>query len=415
MIKKLVSAAVAAALILLVLIPAQGQASNEIDKINRELNRVKKDMKSLDAERHDVEVKAAQIESKKKSTTEEIRKLLAEIDIVGDSMNETSEQIEATEMDLKQTAQELQEAIERVEARDQLLKSRVRLMYTNGFVSYMDVLLSATSFTDFLDRMDALKSIVNRDKDILEENKKDKQLVAEKKVQVEQKLVEVKELYAKLEQDKANLVAKENEKRVMVLSYNEELEDLEEITEEQSRQLMEFASKISELEKEKVEAQRKEAERKAAAARAAARKKSSGSKATYTGGELLRPIATKYSITSNFGTRTDPVTGRKGAFHAGIDFGAPNGTDIVAAEDGVVIVAQWWSGYGNCVIIDHGNGLWTLYGHIRNGGIKVEKSQKVKRGEKIAEVGSTGKSTGPHLHFEVIVNQEKVNPIKYIQ
>lgn len=93
---------------------------------------------------------------------------------------------------------------------------------------------------------------------------------------------------------------------------------------------------------------------------------------------------------------------------------APQGTDIHAAEDGVVIVAEWWSGYGNTVVIDHGDGLWTLYGHIRNGGTVVHTGQTVKRGQKIAEVGSTGNSTGPHCHFEVRENNKPVNPMNYL-
>jgi murein DD-endopeptidase MepM/ murein hydrolase activator NlpD len=409
--KKFVPLLLAVAMTAVFMTPGQGQAASEIDKINRELKNLKQQMQELESSKDETEQKAAQIASKRNKTMEDIRRLLDEIDQIGATMNKTNEEIEQTEADLQATAAELQEAIERVEARDQLLRSRVRLMYTNGFVSYLDVLLSATSFTDFLDRFDALKSIISQDREILEENKRDKQLVEEKKAQVEQKLADVKSLYAKLEAEKSNLVAKENEKRVMVLSYEAEMEQLEEISEEQSQMLMTLAAKVSKLEKEKVEAQRREAARREAAKRAAA-KKSGG---TYTGGKLLRPISTDHGITSSFGTRVDPITGKRGSNHTGVDFGAPSGTDIVAADDGVVIVAQWWSGYGNCVIIDHGDGLWTLYGHIRHGGIKVKVGEEVKRGEKIAEVGTTGRSTGPHLHFEVIVNQKKVNPLDYLK
>lgn len=90
------------------------------------------------------------------------------------------------------------------------------------------------------------------------------------------------------------------------------------------------------------------------------------------------------------------------------------GTEIRAADDGIVIVAEWWSGYGNTVVIDHGDNLWTLYPHIRINGIKVEKGQAVRRGQKIAEVGSTGNSTGPHLHFEVRIDGKPVDPMPYL-
>jgi murein DD-endopeptidase MepM/ murein hydrolase activator NlpD len=307
-------------------------------------------------------------------------------------------QVEAKEEEVLQTGLELEKAEERVAKRDELLQSRMRLMYTNGFVSYMDVLLSATSFTDFIDRFDALQSILSQDRDILEEHKKDQELVELKKVEVEKALAEHKELYAKLELYQTHLVKKEEEKERMIASYNNdikqldsELEQLEDISKEQEELLIALAAKVSKLNAEKNRIQN-----------------------PYSGGKLGMPIKDSYRVTSNFGTRIHPITGKRHT-HTGIDFAAPQGTDIYAAEDGVVIVAQSWSGYGNCIIIDHGNGLWTLYGHIRNGGIKVDKGETVKKGQKIAEVGSTGNSTGPHLHFEVRKNETPVNPSSYLK
>jgi murein DD-endopeptidase MepM/ murein hydrolase activator NlpD len=133
------------------------------------------------------------------------------------------------------------------------------------------------------------------------------------------------------------------------------------------------------------------------------------------GGKLSWPLPKKYPITSNFGSRVDPITGKSGENHKGLDIGAPSGTSILAAESGTVIIAEYWNGYGNTVVLDHGNGLWTLYPHIRMNGIKVKKGDTVKRDQVIAEVGSTGRSTGPHLHFEVRVNGIAVNPAPYLK
>lgn len=157
-----------------------------------------------------------------------------------------------------------------------------------------------------------------------------------------------------------------------------------------------------------------EAKRYASSSSGAASNSSHAAASTYTGGSgtLALPVS-HYRLSSTFGMRVHPITGKlKG--HTGIDMAAPQGTDIHAAEDGVVIVAEWWSGYGNTVVIDHGDGLWTLYGHIRNGGTVVHTGQTVKRGQKIAEVGSTGNSTGPHCHFEVRENNKPVNPMNYL-
>lgn len=119
-------------------------------------------------------------------------------------------------------------------------------------------------------------------------------------------------------------------------------------------------------------------------------------------------------ISSNFGRRTHPVTGEVGKMHTGVDFAVGQGTTVHAAEAGTVILAEWYGGYGNAVIVDHGGGMWTLYGHLRTGGTAVKVGDHVSRGEKLAESGSTGQSTGPHLHFEVRINGSTVDPMPYL-
>ncbi|WP_238404249.1 murein hydrolase activator EnvC family protein [Paenibacillus paridis] len=401
-----------------VLQPTGGEAASLSD-IKKQIAAAKAEMKEAERLAAKAEQQAANaqkqavnaknekgdIVTKKAEAEASIQNLMAEIDNVVINKTKTQAQSDAKEEELLQTGLELEQAEERVKTRDELLQSRMRLMYTNGFVSYMDVLLSATSFTDFIDRFDALQSILSQDRDILAEQREEKELVSLKKIEVEKQFEEVKAIYAKLELYEAHLVKKEQEKETMIASYNENikeidnklsqidstLEELEGISKEQEELLMALASKVSKLNAEKNKISN-----------------------PYTGGKLGMPIRDSYRISSNFGTRVHPISGKKHT-HTGIDFAAPQGTDIYAAEGGVVLVAQTWSSYGNCVIIDHGNGLWTLYGHIRNGGIKVEKGETVKKGQKIAEVGSTGNSTGPHLHFEVRVNQTPVNPSSYLK
>ncbi|MFW5437738.1 murein hydrolase activator EnvC family protein [Paenibacillus apiarius] len=381
--------------------PSTGQAS-ELDKVNQELKQLQSEMRT--AERKQQEANSTKAEAKKMvaKTTEDMNKLLSEIDKKANEMASVATQIDTSESNLEDAAHELQEVNHRIEERGKLLDTRVRLMYTNGFVSYIDVLFSATSFSDFLDRIDSLQSIAAQDKEILAEHKRDKLLVVQKKQEIETELKRVKLLYAKLDSAKKDLMIKEKEKEVMIASYNQQIEESDDASEEQERLLMEFAQKRADL----------------------MRKKNSLSKPkqqarqrvyTYSGGKLGVPLAADYYISSPFGSRVDPINGKRGAFHSGIDMAVAGGTPIYAAEDGAVTVAEWWSGYGNCVIIDHGNGLWTLYGHIRNGGIKVKKGDVVKRGDKIAEVGATGRATGNHLHFEVRLNGERVDPADYLK
>lgn len=204
-----------------------------------------------------------------------------------------------------------------------------------------------------------------------------------------------------------------------------QVEENDGISEEQDRLLVQLASKRSALakEKNKIKAeqiytyQQKLKKQREAAKKAAASRNSSTSKASSTSyvsgnGTFSLPVGNA-RISSNYGYRIHPITGKK-KLHSGIDFAVPQGTSVHAAEGGVVIVAEWWSGYGNCVIIDHGDNTWTLYGHLRNGGFKVSKGDTVKRGDVIAESGSTGQSTGPHLHFEVRTNGDPVDPAPYL-
>ncbi len=374
------------------------QLEKEISAAKEQIKAAERKAAQAQQEAKNAEHEKSNISAKKVDVQKEMTKLLEEIDAVSAEKIKTEQKIEEKNEELEATGQELVKAEERIVERDELLQSRMRLMYTNGFVSYLDVLLSATSFSDFLDRFDALQSILSQDRDILEDHKKDKQLVEMKKKEQELQLLEIEELLYELDIKKSSLVKKEHEKEVLIAQYNDSLSELddtldalESISEEQQEQLVALAAKVSKLNAEK-------------------------NKITnpYSGGKLAMPLKGTYRVTSQFGTRTHPITGKTHT-HSGIDFGAPSGTSIYAAEGGIVLVSQWWGSYGNCVIIDHGNGLWTVYGHIRNGGLKVEKGDKVKRGDKIAEVGNTGNSTGPHLHFEVRKNEVAVNPGGYLK
>lgn len=381
--------------------PHRTEAASELEKIRSEIKKLQQKMNDVDANLKKVQQDKQNVLNQKEVTMEQINELSAQIDSLEEELKLVDGRIAESEESLLQAGQELEDTKARIEERGELLDARVRLLYTNGFVSYLDVLLSATSFSDFLDRFDSLQSILAQDKAILEAHKADKELIEQKKAQIEAELAGLQELYSKKEDYYNLLVDKEKEKEVMILQYNRKIEaldqraeELEEISEEQEKQLMELARK----EKAAIEAEKK--------------KKNT---VYYTGGKLGMPIKDYKYVSSKFGPRTHPVTGQKGKQHNGIDFAAASGTDIFAAESGTVIVAQSMSGYGNTVIIDHGNGLWTLYGHIRKGGIKVKAGEVVKKGQKIAEVGSTGVSTGPHLHFEVRLNEKPVDPENYLR
>lgn len=371
--------------------PYKGQALSEVQKIDKELKELKNEMAQAAKNQKNAEKTVKDLSGQKEATKSDIETLLSRIDQVQKKLEMTEGNIVVAEEKLYVTGEELQSSLKELENRKELLDTRVRLAYTAGTASYLDVLLNATSFSDFLNRFDAVESIVTQDRSIADQKKEYSDEVAAKKAQVELELKEVKALYAEMEARKSELEQNEQEKEVMMSKLAKEIEEMEEISEESEKQLTALAKKASALEAKKNKI-----------------------KNYYKGGKLGVPIKASYRLSSSFGYRTHPITGKK-KLHAGIDMAAPKGTAVYAAESGVVIVAQSWSGYGNCIIIDHGGGLWTLYGHLMSGGIYVKKGETVKRGEKIGGVGSTGQSTGNHLHFEVRKNSEPVNPAPYLK
>jgi len=401
--------------------PSDGYAKKtSVAEIEKQLKQLQQEVQEAKKQQEKADSRNQEAQHYKEKTTLNLQYVLEQIELVKGEMTKISDKIVSTEDSLKTTAEELSAAEERVASREKLLESRVRLMYTDGGVSYLDVLLSSTSFTDFLNRADSLKSIVDQDQDLLEQHKLDKLTVIGKKQELEGQYAQAKQLYTELESQRSVLKEKEDEKQQLIAFYDKEIHESDEISEEQNEKLVKLASERSALEQQKDKLKAEEAARKAAAAKAAAARRASAgsissSSSAYAGGDgpLLLPVGNA-RISSPYGPRTHPVTGEVGKVHTGTDFAVPQGTSIHAADSGTVLVAEWWSGYGYCVIIDHGGGMWTLYGHIREGGLKVKAGESVKRGQVIAESGSTGRSTGPHLHFEVRIDGKAVDPMPYL-
>jgi len=390
--KRLILSAVIIITLVTIIVPQHESFAITIQEIDKQLVEIEKKAKQAAADKIKADNNRRFVTAEIKKEEKSIKELLLQIEEQTERLNKLSSQIDDTKHHLGQTVEELDQAMERVVARDALLRARIRLMYTNGIVSYMDVLFNATSFSDFLDRYNMLKSVVGQDHEILDANKVDRDLVAQKKIEVEEQLLAVEHLYVEAEELKEDLIVQEKKKELQVQILSVQKEEFEGISEEQKKLANELVKKKTELLKKKQEI------------------------SVYKGGLLLWPLPSRNlsHITSQFGLRRDPFT-KKQAGHTGLDVGAPQGTAIVAAEGGVVVIARAMSGYGNTVVIEHGSGLQTWYAHIRAGGIVVKENATVKRGDKIAEVGSTGRSTGPHLHFETRKNGTPVNPMSYLK
>lgn len=327
---------------------------------------------SLSDIRKEISEKQAELESGKKSE----QSLMSQIVELQHKVDELQAAIDEEEKNLARLEKELEEAQEKVDTQTENLNGRLRNMYKTSSIGYVDVLLDSGSFSEFLTNLDLVKTIYSNDQKVLKDLKKSRKIVEEKKIEVE-------ELQAELEESK-------------------------EITEKEKAVV---EAKKAEVAKDNDETQKMLNELKAEADKITAELQASGSTGEYAGGALAWPTPGVTYITSPFGNRVHPVTGNT-SFHTGVDIGAGYGTSIVAANDGVVHTAvRGYSGYGHYVIIDHGGGYSTLYAHCSS--INVSKGQYVTRGQTIARVGSTGMSTGPHLHYEVRRNGAYTNPMQY--
>ena len=348
-------------------------AQSKLEDAQKKQEEIQQQIKNTDEK-----ISANTAEKKKLDT--EINHVQAEIDSLNSRINDINEKIANNELELEAAEKDSQEQFESY-------KARASLMIERGGVSYLEVILQSKSFSDLLSRITFVKEIAKYDSEKLAELKK-----------IEEKIQNIKQ---ELEQDKNELVT---------LRQNEE-KQMSALAQKRS----ESQSIIDSLKNDKsaFEAALKEQEAAEAAARAEIARlaqSSSSSGTQYSGGVMAVPAGGP--ITSYYGWRIHPVTGKQ-KLHTGMDFGAAYGTDIIAAEAGTVIVAGYnTGGYGNYVVIDHGGGVTTLYGHASS--LCVSSGQYVSRGQVIAKVGSTGMSTGPHLHFEVLINGAHTDPLNYL-
>ncbi|WP_259347092.1 murein hydrolase activator EnvC family protein [Niallia taxi] len=346
----------------------------------------------------------------KQSGKEEIREkidgLFEQEATIYEQLTELDKQIATSEAEIEKKMVEVQERqiaiqdqeIEIQKLEDQLgdkfavLEERLNIDYKKGKkVSYLKVLMGSDGFGDFVSRVEYLTFDFNKDRKAIDEYLEKKETIEAKKVALQTELGELDNLMNSLEKDREWLASQLIDKQTQLATTIDNQQELINQEEKESQEAMKIADSIAGKYKEMEELKKK------------------------LSGVFAWPVPSKTQrVSSSYGYRVDPINGTKGAFHKGQDIAAPEGTTIVAAEDGVVITASYINGYGNAVIIQHSEGFRTLYGHIRNGGIKVSVGQQVKRGQKIAEIGSTGRSTGNHLHFELLKDGKHVDPNEFL-
>jgi len=329
--------------------------------------------------------KTAAAQQKVDSVANQLRKVQTELENAQGDYKDIQTKLSATEQQIETNTVILATAEKKLSERGRILSNRIRDIYQNGQLSYLDVLLGANDLSDFTTRMDVLKMVINKDMQLILKVKAERELVLQTKAALEQDRASILTLKQAAEERKKTIeVSKKERQRVLDGAVSER-----DASEQAYQELVDTSRRIEQMIRSK---------------------KSSSDGPSGSTGAMIWPTDVR-EITSPFGWRIHPVFGSQ-RFHSGIDIGADYGDAVVAADGGVVIFADWMGGYGKAVIIEHGNGVSTLYAH--NSGLLVSEGQRVRKGEIVSRVGSTGYSTGPHLHFEVRQDGTPVNPMGYL-
>lgn len=357
-------------------------AAKSVNDLKKELS---ENQKKVESTKKELKNKQAEQSAKKKE------KLAIDLEITGlqDDIDQVQAVIDEKNAEIDAKNSEIALLDEAIKETDKQLKKRMKIMYENSAISYLELILKSKGLSDLFTRISVIESILKHDNAIIDEYETQVEQIAAAKALIENEKNEQVEAREILE-SKQNII---KEKQA-----------------EQQRLINELNADIKELKRQEAEMEKAEAQIQAQIN--AALNTSSQKNVKYTGnGKFLFPLASYTRISSPYGYRIHPITGTR-KLHTGIDYAAPYGTAIYAAEDGVVLTSGWINGYGYTVTINHGSGYVTLYAHCSK--LLVSAGQSVKKGHTIAKVGSTGNSTGNHLHFEVKVNGSTVNPAGYL-
>lgn len=373
----------------------------------KSMSELKKDMAERNTRMKQLEKQIDQKKDEKDTQVAQRERLDVQIASILGDIDDVEDVISQKDQEISQKNDQIEELNVQIQENTETLKTRLKVMYEYGDSSYMSLLLESKGLSDLFTRLSAVKSILSHDQSLIDRFEADRQRVEDAKAVVENERKEQVEAKDVLVSKKNELKKLQSEKDTLIASINSDIKALEQ---EEKNAESDYNSMKAELDKAL-------AEEKARQEREAAKKKSSKSDSassvqTYKGnGQFQWPSAASATITSPYGYRVHPITKTR-RLHRGIDIGAPAGTNVLAAEAGTVITAGWNNSYGYYVTISHGSGLVTLYAH--NSKLIVSRGQTVSKGQVIAKVGSTGDSTGPHVHFEVMVNGALQNPLNYL-
>ncbi len=366
---------------------------------DEQIEEAEKEQKKYEKQSEQLQREMAEIESDKEDTLRYIEKLDKKTEEVEAELAELEVQIAEAESLLETARQELSAAQAEEENQYMTMKQRIKYMYENGNQDYLEILFSADSMAELLNRTEYIEKISSYDKNVFEEFRRTREKVEIKKGEIETALTQLEDMHGDAAAEKDALKDMQRKKQEELASYNNSLKKSREQADEYARQAAKAEAEVERL----LIAKQRELERQ----------NDMGGGDSGGGNGILRwPLRVAGRISSGFGPRNSPTAGAS-SYHKGIDIAVASGTPIVAAETGIVVTAAYSSSAGNYVMISHGNRLYTVYMHCSK--LAVKEGDSVKKGGVIAYVGSTGISTGSHLHFGVSKNGTYVNPLDYVK
>lgn len=398
---KLILAVFLSVILLLEVSPVSVRAavtSDSIKKKEEQIAQMQKSKKDLQKSMTDLQKIKKDLETKKTNLKNYVAQLDGQLVEIENHIKELNLQITVKEGEIEESERDLEKALETEEAQQKAMISRIRLMYERQSTQWVDVLIASGSFGNFLNQADSIERVVAYDKQMYEEYKATREYVELCKAQLELEKEILDETKTGVEQEQENLESLIAQKNKDITAYETDINTKQSAIKEYEQMIKDQDAEIAALEaaiaKEKKDILGK-----------------NGSVITYDGGTFKFPLASYTRVSDDYGYRIHPTLGVK-QFHNGVDFASPKGTAIYAAYDGKVIAATYSATMGNYIMIDHGDELYTIYMHAS--ALYVKSGDVVVRGETIAAVGSTGRSTGPHLHFSVRKSGSYVSPWNYL-
>ena len=371
--------------------------NDKIKEKEGEIASTKKERSELESGLSNVKKIKAELEKNKSDLAAYITQLDGNLEEIQANIEALKEKIVEKEQQITETEAELEEAIAVQEAQYEAMKQRIRMMYLKGDTFYLDLLFSMEgSYGDMLNKAGYIEKIEEYDRNKLNEYMEQTRLVELTKESLEEEKVTLDEAKEAVEEEEANVKALLSEKEAQINAVNADIQTKEQSIAAYEADIAQRDAEIAALEKIIQEERARLAEEQ--------RRK-------YDGGMFAWPCPGYSYISSEYGYRVHPIYGYQ-LFHNGVDMAASSGTPILAAYSGKVIAAAYSSSMGNYVMIDHGDGLITIYMHAS--ALYVSSGQEVSRGQQIAAVGSTGNSTGPHMHFSTRLNGSYVSPWNYL-